>query len=154
MIETLSDREPTKRGRFIVRTPKFLSAEGGPHTMLIEDLPNSVTVKEYLSKYGDTMVPHVAMDLGVSLGTWLKNYHAWLNGDDEKAMIVKQKFAGNTSMVDAREQLYIGGYRDAMAKFPQIDWPKEQQMAQIEADVKRVSRAGGAGIHGDFWTGK
>jgi hypothetical protein len=154
MIETLSDKDTTKHGRFIVRTPKFLSASELPHTMLMEDLPNSVTIKEYLSKHGDTMLPSVSRDLGVALGTWLKNYHVWLNGEDEKAMYLKQKLGGNGSMVDAREQLYIGSYRDAMKQFPQIEWPKETQLAQIEADIKRVCRAGGSGIHGDFWTGK
>lgn len=122
--------------------------------MLMEDLPGSLTVKEYLSKYGDTMVPSVARDLGIALGNWLRNYHRWLNSDDEKAMMLKQKVSGNMSMIDAREQLYIGSYRDAMQQFPDISWPDNKQLTQIEKDVKRVCREGGSGIHGDFWTGK
>lgn len=154
MIETLSERQPTKHERFIVRTPKFLSAHELPFTMLIEDMPGSLTVKEYLSRYSESILPGVAKDLGISIGKWLRDYHRWLNGEDEKAMIIKQKLKGNQPMVEAREQLYIGAYRDAMKVFPQVSWPRNGQLEQIEQDIKKTCREGGSAIHGDFWTGK
>ena len=154
MIETLSEREPTKHDRFLVRTPKFLSAQELPHTTLMEDLPGALTLKEYLFRYSESMLPGVARDLGISLGKWLRDYHKWINGDNEKAMMVKQRIAGNKSMVDAREQLYIGSYRDAMKVFPQIAWPRNGHLDQIEKDIKQTCREGGSAIHGDFWTGK
>jgi hypothetical protein len=100
------------------------------------------------------MLPGVASGLGISLGKWLRDYHQWLNSDNEKAMTVKQRISGNKSMVDAREQLYIGSYRDAMKVFPQISWPRNGQLEQIEKDVKKTCREGTSAIHGDFWTGK
>ena len=120
----------------------------------MEDLPGSLTVKEYLFRYAQSMLPGVARDLGMALGKWLRDYHKWLNSDDEKAMLVKHKISGNKSMVDAREQLYIGAYRDSMKVFPQIPWPRNGHLDQIEQDIKKTCREGGSGIHGDFWTGK
>lgn len=122
--------------------------------MLMEDLPTSLTVKEYLFRYGENMLPGVAREMGISIGKWLRDYHTWVNSNDEKAMMVKQRMSGNKSMVDAREQLYIGSYRDAMKVFPSIAWPRNGQLDIIEKDIKKTSREGGSAIHGDFWTGK
>ncbi|KIW02354.1 uncharacterized protein PV09_06176 [Verruconis gallopava] len=153
MIESLADKNTTKYDRFIVRTPRFLSADHYPNTILMEDLPGSLTVKEYLYRYGETMLPATARELGITLGKWLKEYHLWLNGNDEKAMLLKQRIKGNTSMISSREQMYIGSYRNAMKQFPTVTWPGSRHLDQIEDDIKKISREGASGIHGDFWTG-
>jgi hypothetical protein len=140
---------------------------------VIEDLPDSVTVKAYLSQHGDTITSDTAFALGTALGTWLREYHAWLNApagmsadtnledlsqemrDRTELLVTLSK---NESMVAARSRLYIGSYRTSMAQFPQLEgWPSDEKFEDIEAMIKlccgNPDFGGGRGIHGDWWTG-
>jgi hypothetical protein len=152
MLTTLTSRPGTRSGPFLIRTPKLLFSL--PHTVLIEDLPSSLTVKAYLSQHGPSITPATAHTLGCALGSWLREYHAWLNGEHTKDL--REKLAGNTAMVDAREGLYIGSYKMSIERFPEIEtWPDEGEFIEIERAVKGMVRDSERreGIHGDFWTG-
>lgn len=136
---------------------------------MIEDLPGSLTVKAYLSQHGDTITPDTAYALGAALGTWLREYHAFLNAPagvsaDDSSQETKDRtdllatLSKNESMVTARWGLYIGSYRTSMAQFPQLSgWPSDAQFTHIENLMKQCRAdpafGGGKGIHGDWWTG-
>ncbi|KIW01974.1 uncharacterized protein PV09_06809 [Verruconis gallopava] len=151
MLSTLSPKPPARTDSFLVRSPKALGSF--EHTKLIEDLPNSTTVKAYLSKYGADLQSEVASELGTAIGRWLSWFHGWIDGDDEEAVAVRNKIQHNP-MAGPREYLYIGSYRDSMAQFPtEVDWPSDEQMGRIEKAVRAMYQRREGGIHGDFWTG-
>ena len=150
MLQTLSDKPAAKTGQFEVRTPKVLGSYGT--TKVIEDLPNSLTIKAFLSQYGESIEKNVATSLGAALGNWLASFHKWLNGDEDKAKTTREKLRKNP-LIGPRAELYIGSYKSCMDEFPQLEWPTEAEFAAIEKYVRDMYNAGDEAIHGDFWTG-
>ena len=153
MLETLSQLGPTKHGSIIVRVPEYIATPQLHHTILVEDIPNAINATEYLAKYGEDISPKFTRDLGVSLGKWLRMHHQWLNGSSPSAMLLKSKLKDSGNIVDTRQKLYVGSYRETMEVFPDVSWPTSQQFDEIEADVRKVCKAGQA-VHGDYGLGK
>jgi len=151
MLEKLSNKSPTVTRNFEVRTPKTLGSYGT--TKVIEDMPNSVTVKAYLSQYAPSLESDVAKGLGAALGTWLATFHKWLNGDDAEAKTIRDKLRQNP-LIKPRANLYIGSYKECMKPLPQVQWPDDEEFTAIEEFVRSMYSNGNEAIHGDFWTGK
>ena len=151
MLEKLSNKSPTVTRNFEVRTPKTLGSYGT--TKVIEDMPNSVTVKAYLSQYAPSLETDVAKGLGAALGTWLATFHRWLNGDDAEAKTTRDKLRQNP-LIEPRANLYIGSYKECMKPFPLVQWPDDEEFTAIEEFVRSMYSNGDEAIHGDFWTGK
>ena len=151
MLQTMSNKPAAKTGQFEVRTPKVLGFYGT--TKIIEDMPDSLTIKAFLSQYGQSIGKDEATALGSSLGNWLAAFHKWLNSDDEEAKSTREKLRSNP-LIGPRANLYIGSYKSCMDEFPQMDWPTDDEFAKIEKHVREMYSAGDEAIHGDFWTGK
>lgn len=153
MLQVLSGKLESKTKQLEVRTPKVLGLRGT--TKLIEDLPNSLTIKAFLSQYGSTIESNVASTLGAALGNWLAQFHRWLNGDEQEAKDTRAKLRSNP-LIGPRANLYIGSYKDCMKLVPKdtVAWPTAEEFSKIEEHVRSLYSAGNEAIHGDFWTGK
>lgn len=151
MLEALSDKPAAITGKLQVRTPKVLGSFGT--TKIVEDMPNSLTIKAYLSQYGSTIDSKIASDVGAALGNWLAQFHVWLNGDSSQAKEIREKLKSNP-LIGPRAELYIGTYMECTKMFPHLQWPTKDEFASIEKYVRDMYSAGQEAIHGDFWTGK
>jgi hypothetical protein len=128
------------------------------NTQVLEDLPNSVDLKNFLiSDVSDGITDTAARTLGRAMGFWLRSFHSW--GNEDAQLKAKATVAENTAMRDLKFYINYTMLIDTIPNFPDIlgesrdVFEKIRDMAADE--LKKVDGSNDYGIiHGDFWTGK
>lgn len=154
MLKALDKKAPTEYANYRVKAPRSL-LEPEPHTLLIEDLVDSLTLKNYLSepKYQKTLNSGSAKDLGFALGRWLISLHQWAMSDSSETNELRIQVARNP-MKTLKHQINIGRYLATVDYFPDFPWAEREVYAEIEKRIKQETNEEGSLIHGDFWAGK
>ena len=154
MLRALDKKAPIEYANYRVKAPRSL-LEPEPHTLLIEDLMNSLTLKDYLSdpKHQEDLKYGSVKDLGFALGRWLIGLHQWGMSDSPETNELRTRIARNP-MKTLKYQINIGRYLATVDHFPDFPWAEREEYAKIEERIKQATSEEGSLIHGDFWTGK
>jgi hypothetical protein len=158
ILQALNDLPPSIQENITVRTPVLLNFDKETNTQILEDLPNSVDLKNFLiSDLSDGITDSMARTLGHAMGSWLRAFHTW--GNQSAQLKTKETIAGNTAMRDLKFYINYTMLIDTIPNFPGIleesrdVFEKVRDMAADE--LKNIDDTDDYGIiHGDFWTGK
>ncbi|KAI1772432.1 kinase-like domain-containing protein [Hypoxylon cercidicola] len=140
---------------FIVRTPKFFDVYVENHCQVQEYLQNSIDLKTYaLKTYANSnseATKQQCLQLGKTLGRWLRGFHGWAAQRDE----LRQLVADNDGMQQIKHTINFDTLLDRIKQFPSILGDAEDAFTEVrdmdseEWDVEDELQV----IHGDFWTG-
>ncbi|KAJ5960800.1 uncharacterized protein N7479_007950 [Penicillium vulpinum] len=141
-------------GKITVKTPRLLNFNKETDTQVLEDLPNSVDLKNFLlSEVSRDLSEPSARALGSALGSWLKSFHTW--SAEERQMESRNVLAENKAMRNLKFWVNYTMLIDTIPIFPGIlegdrdIFEKVRDLAAAELEQQR----GFGLIHGDFWTG-
>ena len=154
MLNALDKKTPTEYAHYRVKAPRSL-LEPEPHTLLIEDLVDSLTLKDYLSEpiCQSNSSPDLVKDLGFALGRWLISLHQWGMSDSPETNELRTQVARNP-MKTLKYEVNIGRYLATVDHFPDLPWAERNEYVEIEKRIKQETSEEGSLIHGDFWPGK
>lgn len=121
-----------------------------------EYLQNGINLKEYaLKTYANSnsdATKQQCLQLGKTLGRWLRGFHEWAAERDELRRVV----ADNDGMQQIKHMINFDRLFDRIKQFPAILSDAEDAFRKVsdmdgeEWDVEDELQV----IHGDFWTGK
>ncbi|KAI0180901.1 kinase-like domain-containing protein [Hypoxylon sp. FL1284] len=140
---------------FTVRTPKAFDDYVGYSCQIQEYLPSGTDLKTYaLKTYANSnseTTRQQYLQLGKTLGRWLRGFHEWAAGRYE----LRQVVAGNDIMQHIKHTINFDTLLERIKQFPAILSDAEDAFRQVidmdaeEWDVEDELQV----IHGDFWTG-
>ncbi|KAG4443703.1 hypothetical protein IFR05_000792 [Cadophora sp. M221] len=136
----------------VVRVPEVLQYFPGDHIQIIEDLPNTSTLKAHLlNKYFE---PAFAYACGRAVGSWAVKFHGWgrhLDQEGLRGILSTYKEAGIFKF-----SLSCGRLDATIAKFPELPGSRKTLFKQVSERISAIThRDADVGIiHGDFWPGK
>ena len=145
-------------GKISVKTPRLLDFNQETDTQVLEDLPNSIDLKNFLlSGVSDDLPESSGRALGGALGSWLKLFHQWTA--EEQQMESTRLLGENKVMRDLKFWVNYTMLMDTIENFPGILEEGRDIFEKVRglavAELERQSHDDGYGIiHGDFWTGK
>lgn len=141
-----------------MKTPRVFDFDRETNTQILEDLPNSLDLKNFLlSDLCQDVSVSSGRLLGRSLGRWLKSFHDWA-GKGEQAE-VRSFLAQNESMKGLKFYVNYSMLMDTIANFPGVLEESRGVFEEVKtfaaAEMRKSDHEDGFGIiHGDFWTGK
>ncbi|KAJ5385633.1 hypothetical protein N7517_003544 [Penicillium concentricum] len=141
-------------GKITVKSPRLLDFNRDTDTQVVEDLPNSIDLKNFLlSEVSHDLPESLGRDLGTALGSWLRSFHLWT--DEEQHT---KDLGANTVMKDLKFWVNYTLLMDTVESFPGILEDYRDIFENIRdlaaTELKRQNHDDGYGIiHGDFWTG-
>lgn len=141
-----------------VKTPRILHFDQETNTQIMEDLPNSLDLKNFLlSELAQDVSESSARSLGYSLGSWLRSFHEW--GTKQEQRETRELLNQNRTMKDIKFYVNYSMLLDTIANFPGILEESRGVLEEVHkfaaAELKKEDRDDEYGlIHGDFWTGK
>ncbi|XXG96556.1 Cytoplasmic tRNA 2-thiolation protein 2 [Hypoxylon texense] len=141
---------------FTVRTPKSFDIYVENNCQVQEYLQNGVDLKTYaLQTYANSNAEEATkqqcLQLGKTLGRWLRGFHEWAGQRDELRRVV----ADNDGMQQIKHMINFDTLLERIEQFPSIlgdaedAFTKVRDMDSEEWDVEDELQV----IHGDFWTG-
>ncbi|KAJ5818809.1 hypothetical protein N7474_004400 [Penicillium riverlandense] len=142
---------------FTVKTPRVFHFDRETNTQIMEDLPNSLDLKNFLlSKLAQDVSESSARSLGCSLGSWLRSFHEW--GIKKEQTETRELLNQNGTMKDLKFYVNYSMLLDTMANFPDILEESRGVFEEVHkfaaAELKQEDNDDEYGlIHGDFWTG-
>jgi len=142
-----SDEAPS----ILVRVPKVLDYFPNNYIQIIEDLPNTMTLKaNLLNKPFD---PGFAVACGKAIGEWAAKFHTWGLHQDQvqlRKVLSDYKEAGVF-----KYRLSCGRLEATVDKFPDMLDDKRVLFMKVSELVMALTHGDNIGIvHGDFWPGK
>lgn len=155
-LESSNKAAVTEHSTFRVQAPRiYKTVPEQPHTLLMQDLTGSLTLKDYLEKpeYTGDMVPERVEALGFALGKWLVSLHQWGKLDLPEVNELRAKIVSNP-MKTLKYQINIGRYLATVDHFPDLKWADRKEYEEIDQAMKKDMEEEGSLVHGDFWTGK
>ncbi|KAI2701938.1 hypothetical protein CBS147332_7714 [Penicillium roqueforti] len=144
-------------GKISVKAPHLLDFNQETDTQVLEDLPNSIDLKNFLlSEVSHDLSESSGRALGGALGSWLRLFHNWTA--DEQQMESTKLLGENKFMKDLKFWVNYTMLMDTIENFPSILEEDRDIFEKVRdlaaAELERQSHADGYGIiHGDFWTG-
>lgn len=147
---------PTPLAPCLVRTPKLHYFNQGTNTKVIEYLPDALSLKDYALKHFTAPDPSrksFCLDVGNSLGIWLRSFHEWANepGQSNLQRVLKQ----DNCLQTLRHMVYYSALVGDVARFPDILSDAKDVFEQVEKMAAgELKRPDLDVIHGDYWTGK
>jgi hypothetical protein len=141
-----------------VKTPRVFHFDQENNTQVLEDLPNSIDLKNFLlSDLSHGVSETSGRSLGRSLGSWLKLFHNWASKSEQADC--RSLLAQNGTMKDLKFYVNYSMLMDTIANFPGILEDSRGVFEELKdfaaAELKKSEEEDGFGIiHGDFWTGK
>lgn len=141
-----------------MKTPRVFQFDRETNTQIMEDLPNSLDLKNFLlSDLSHGVSESSGRSLGRSLGSWLRSFHDW--ADKSEQAETRSLFAQNGTGRDLKFYINYSMLIDTVANFPDILEESRGVFEEVKsfaaAELKKSDREEGFGIiHGDFWTGK
>jgi hypothetical protein len=141
-----------------VKTPRVFHFDQENNTQVLEDLPNSIDLKNFLlSDLSHGVSETSGRSLGSALGSWLKSFHNWASKSEQADS--RSLLAQNGTMKDLKFYVNYSMLMDTIANFPGILEDSRGVFEEIKdfaaEELKKSEEEDGFGIiHGDFWTGK
>ncbi|KAM7199053.1 Protein kinase-like domain containing protein [Naviculisporaceae sp. PSN 640] len=155
-LEALSTLPPTL-GPCTVRTPKLLHFNPEGHTQVLEYLPASVDLKNYVLKHfsatRDAARRTPCRELGSSIGTWLRSFHEWVTLREQH--VIRDIAVNNKAMQKQMYELYFERLVDTIINYPTILEKARHIFEDVRDDEAQRLRDPDhlQVIHGDLWTG-
>jgi hypothetical protein len=141
-----------------VKTPRVFHFDQENNTQVLEDLPHSIDLKNFLlSDLSHGVSETSGRSLGSALGSWLKSFHNWASKSEQADS--RSLLAQNGTMKDLKFYVNYSMLMDTIANFPGILEDSRGVFEELKdfaaAELKKSEEEDGFGIiHGDFWTGK
>ncbi len=121
-----------------------------------EYLANSLSLKDFALKHFSSPDPSrkpLCLELGQSLGVWLRSFHDWVALPEQVKLHDEMKL--NQPMQQLKHMINYTTLRDTVANFPAILEDAKDIFEEMEKmSAEELKRPDLQGIHGDFWTGK
>ncbi|KAK4226069.1 kinase-like domain-containing protein [Podospora fimiseda] len=139
----------------VVRTPKIYHFNHETNTKVIEYLDSALSLKDYALKHFVTPDPSrkpFCLDVGKSLGIWLRTFHDWGNKPEQSRLqnVLKQ----DNCLQTLRHRVYYSALVGDVKRFPDILSDAKEVFEQVEKTAaEELKREDLVVIHGDFWTG-
>lgn len=148
---------PVTTPMFSVKTPELFYFNPATSTNVQEYLTDAMSLKQYALEHFkavDDMVKPQCLELGKSLGMWLRKFHDW--GRQPANSDVRDLVATNKEMQSIKKTMNYDNLSQAMGKW-QSDLGDCSEMFQQVSEMATAELLDGDSldvIHGDFWTGK
>lgn len=157
-MQALDNLPPHSTDDVTVKTPRLLYSDRTTHTLVLEDLPNSLDLKTFLLSGGSgSFSESSALSIGRALGSWLRLLHVWAS---EKGQVSSEQFLReNKPMQQVKFHANYTLLVESIGSFPAILEASRGIFEQVRdlsaAELERKVHDDEYGvIHGDFWTGK
>ena len=155
-LRALSGLPPTS-GAYAVRAPKLHHFNPETNTQIQEFLPDALSLKEYALKHfslsRDPSRKPLCVDLGRSLGVWLRSFHDWAALPEQSNF--RSEIKSNEAMQKIRQFANYSTLVNTVDNFPDILADARETFEKIrDATAEEITRPDLQVIHGDFWTGK
>lgn len=141
-----------------VRTPTMFYFNPETNTQIQEYLPHAMNLKDYARKNLESpsseAVKPQCLDLGRSLGQWLRSLHNWSSqpGNTE----IRELAAKNKDLQKLKKVYNYDGMLRMVARYPSLLLECKDELQKIvdmaTAEIQDDTNL--QVIHGDFWTGK
>lgn len=157
-LKAVSGMPGTPSGPCVVRTPKLYHFNDNTNTQVQELLHNTISLKDYALKYfsspsNDSSTKLLCLDIGKSLGLWLKNFHRWTSQPEQSDL--RSVLRGNESIQSLRHKANYSNLLADADTYSEILADAKEVFAQVEKmATEELQRSDLEVIHGDFWTGK
>jgi hypothetical protein len=143
--------ESDKALRTMVRVPKVLDYFPNDHLQIIENLPDTMTLKAHL--LNQHFHPAFAVACGRAIGGWAVKFHSWGRHPDQEAL--RKVLSSYTEAGQFKFRLSCGRLEATIEKFPEMLGNKMLLFKKVSERVVVFAQGDGAEIiHGDFWPGK
>ncbi|KAL4973872.1 kinase-like domain-containing protein [Aspergillus desertorum] len=168
-LNEMFDVEVTNNTRFndtfkiIVRAPELYHINYATHTLVIEHLPNAISLHNFLMNMpclSNERLRPWCFFVGSNLGHWLHAFHEWIAKDEQKKLARDFDNNLNKAMADMKFHINYEKLLDAVEKYPEILKKKKTRrifkkvIKMARAEVREGIKNGRTGpIHGDFWAG-
>ena len=149
MLTALQSLQPAIHSNIHVTTPRLYQYSSSTNTQILEDYPSSLELKDYMTKHA---IPGADITrLGIALGSWLKELHAW--GSEQAAL--KETMKNNQGMKQIKFWVNYGRLIATIDLFPTILEECRDMFGEMKEKYKKeAEEQDGELIHGDFWSGK
>lgn len=121
-----------------------------------EYLPQALSLKDYALKHFSSPDPSrrpLCLELGRSLGVWLRDFHSWASLPEQSKF--REEIKLNKPMQGLKHMVNYSTLVDTVANFPSVLADAKETFEKIkEVAAKDLDRPDLQIIHGDFWTGK
>ncbi|KAJ5136831.1 hypothetical protein N7448_005385, partial [Penicillium atrosanguineum] len=157
ILQALDGLPDHSQENITVKTPRVFHFDRENNIQIMEDLPNSLDLKNFLlSNLSHGVSESSGRSLGRSLGTWLRSFHHW--GSNSEQAESRSLFAKNETGKDLKFYIYYSMLIDTIATFPGILEESRGLFEKVKnfaaAELKKSDQHEDFGIiHGDFWTG-
>lgn len=154
-MRALGELPPTK-GAYVVQTPKLYYSSLETNTQVQEYLPNALSLKHYALKHFASPDPArkpLCLELGRSLGVWLRDFHVWASHPEQSKF--REQAKANDEMRQIKHMSTYETSVSAVANFPTILGDAKETFEKIrDFAAAELQNPALQVIHGDFWTGK
>ncbi|KAJ5782225.1 hypothetical protein N7457_003999, partial [Penicillium paradoxum] len=157
VLQALDSASPYSQDHITVKPPRLFHFDRETHTQVLEDLPNSLNLKNYLlSEVSHGTSRASAQSLGRAIGGWLRSFHEWtIQPEQEELTSVLNK---SDVMKDLKFYINYVMLVDTIKDFPVLLEDSRGVFEEVRdlaaAELKRQDYDDSYGIiHGDFWTG-
>ncbi|KAL2172224.1 hypothetical protein VTG60DRAFT_7068 [Thermothelomyces hinnuleus] len=143
------------KGAYAVRAPKLHYFNPDTNTQIQEYLPGALSLKDYALRHFSSPDPSrkpLCLELGRSLGVWLREFHAWASLPEQANL--REELKSNEPMQKIKHMANYQTLVGTVANFPSILGEAQETFEKIkDATAKELDRPDLQIIHGDFWTG-
>lgn len=154
-MRALGELPPTK-GAYVVQTPKLYYSSLETNTQVQEYLPNALSLKHYALKHFASPDPSrkpLCLELGRSLGVWLRDFHVWASHPEQSKF--REQAKANDEMRQIKHMSTYETSVSAVVNFPTILGDAKETFEKIrDFAAAELQNPALQVIHGDFWTGK
>jgi hypothetical protein len=154
-LKALNEFPPTT-GTYSVRAPRLHYFNPESNTQVQEFLPDALSLKDYALKHFSSPDPSrkpLCLELGRSLGVWLRGFHSWAALPEQSKF--QEEMKSNEPMQKLKHMVNYTMLVDTVANFPSILADAKETFEKIkEATGDELRNSNLQVTHGDFWTGK
>jgi hypothetical protein len=147
---------PPTAGAYSVRAPRLYHFNPESNTQIQEFLRDALSLKEYALKHfssPDSSRKPLCLELGRSLGVWLRDFHSWVALPEQSKF--QEEMKSNEPMQKIKHMANYITLADTVANFPSILADAKETFEKIkEVTADELHSSHLQIIHGDFWTGK
>ncbi|KAJ5523647.1 hypothetical protein N7513_013191 [Penicillium frequentans] len=118
ILQALDGLPSHSQENITVKTPRILHFDKEANTQVMEDLPNSLDLKSFLSDLAKGVSEAAGHALGRSVGTWLRTFHDWAGKPEQGEC--RSLLAQNESMKQLKFYVNYSMLMDTIADFPGI----------------------------------
>jgi hypothetical protein len=151
-VKVSGKTDPSDVFDFVVRTPKLFHFDLNAGNQIMEYLPNSINLKEYIIKHASSPTSDSAKaqwsELGKAVGKWLKVFHNNIKDNSD----VLEAVSKTDFTQQVKHMINFTWLFERAKTHPAILEEAKEVFEQVEKSAATESR--NQICHGDFWTGK